>query len=102
MTSWVCGAEQEGMKFLLAKAVDHLEPGAPWRAAVDFDGAGDQHLLTGCGRRARRPGCSWVRNGMIVSLASTRPLSGSRSGLTMALAQHASKLPLTMGFWRRF
>jgi hypothetical protein len=32
------------MKFLLAKAVDHLEPGAPWRAAVDFDGAGDQHL----------------------------------------------------------
>jgi hypothetical protein len=44
VTSWVCGAEHEGMKFLLSKAVDHLEPGAPWRAAVDFDGAGDQHL----------------------------------------------------------
>ena len=34
------GAEHEGMKFLLAKALDHLEPGAPWLAAVDFDRAG--------------------------------------------------------------
>ena len=38
------GAEHESMKFLLAKALDHLEPGAPWLAAVDFDRAGDQHL----------------------------------------------------------
>ena len=29
---------------MLAKALDHLEPGAPGLAAVDFDRAGDQHL----------------------------------------------------------
>src|SRR5262249_50899406 len=38
------GAEHEGMQFLLAKALDHFEPGAPWLAVVDFDRAGDQHL----------------------------------------------------------
>src|SRR5260370_36186624 len=37
-------AEHEGMEFLLAKALDHLEPGAPRLAAVDFDRAGDQYL----------------------------------------------------------
>src|ERR1700680_5216433 len=38
------GAEHESMKFLLAKSLDHFEPGAPWLAAVDLDRAGDQHL----------------------------------------------------------
>jgi hypothetical protein len=28
----------------VTKALDHLEPGAPWLAAIDFDRAGDQHL----------------------------------------------------------
>jgi hypothetical protein len=32
------------MEFLLAKALDHLEPGTAGLAAVDFDRAGDQHL----------------------------------------------------------
>src|SRR5207253_7108101 len=38
------GAEHEGMEFLLTKALDYLQPGTPWLAAVDFDRAGDQHL----------------------------------------------------------
>src|SRR5256885_1430293 len=41
---WGDGAEHKGVKFRLAKALDHLEPGAPRVAAVDFDRAGDQHL----------------------------------------------------------
>src|SRR6516225_9472580 len=32
------------MDLMLAKALDHLQPGTPWLAAVDFDRAGDQHL----------------------------------------------------------
>src|ERR1700730_18556999 len=32
------------MELRLAKALDHLQPGAPRFAAVDFDRAGDQHL----------------------------------------------------------
>ena len=38
------GAEHESMELLLAKALDHLEPGPPRPAIVDFDRAGDQHL----------------------------------------------------------
>jgi hypothetical protein len=37
-------AEHEGVDLLLAEALDHLQPGAPWRTAVDFDRAGDQHF----------------------------------------------------------
>jgi len=62
-----------------------LEPGAPWLAAVDFDRAGDPHpadpAAAGAGTTTRS---FLVRNGMIVSPASAKPLSGSRSGLTMA------------------
>src|SRR6266487_6414697 len=36
--------QDESVDLLLAKALNHLEPGAPRLAAVDFDGAGDQHL----------------------------------------------------------
>src|SRR5271165_4187829 len=38
------GAEHEGVDLLLAEALDHLQPSAPRRAAVNFDRAGDQHL----------------------------------------------------------
>src|SRR5882672_3022359 len=37
-------AEHESVDLALAKALDHLEPGTPRLAAVDFDRAGDQHL----------------------------------------------------------
>jgi len=36
--------QHERVQFVLAEAVDHLQPGAPRCAAVDFDRAGDQHL----------------------------------------------------------
>jgi len=38
------GAEHESVDVVLAEALDHLQPGASRRAAVDFDRAGDQHF----------------------------------------------------------
>src|SRR5438874_882244 len=38
------GAEHESVDLLLAEALDHLQSGASWRAAVDFDRSGDEHL----------------------------------------------------------
>src|SRR5689334_21254960 len=38
------GAEHKSVDLLLAKALDHLQPGASRLAAVDFDRASDQHL----------------------------------------------------------
>ena len=40
------GAEQESVDLVLTKALDHLQPGASQRAAVDFDRAGYQHLAS--------------------------------------------------------
>jgi hypothetical protein len=38
------GTEHEGMEFRLAKALDHLQPGAAALATVDFNRADSQHL----------------------------------------------------------
>src|ERR1700757_39183 len=38
------GTEHESVDLVLAEALDHLQPGASWHAAVDFDRACDEHL----------------------------------------------------------
>ena len=40
------GAEHESTEFRFGKTLDHLQPGAPGLAAVNFDRAGDQLLPT--------------------------------------------------------
>ena len=39
----------------LAKALDHVQPGAPGLAAFDFDRAGDQHLIVPAVTEVCRP-----------------------------------------------
>src|SRR6516162_4687700 len=78
------GAEHESVDLVLAEALDYLQPGASRRAAVDFDRPCDQHLADPTAPAGTTIGSFLVRNGMVVSSASTTPLSGSRSGLTIA------------------
>jgi hypothetical protein len=67
------------MEFVLAKALDHLQPGTPKLAAVDLDRAGDQHLADTAAARGQN---YWVVLGMartpIVSAAPTRRRMASR------------------------
>src|SRR6516162_6901079 len=78
------GAKYESVDLVLAEALDYLQPGASRRAAVDFDRPCDQHLADPTAPRWHddRVVLGTKRNGL--SSASTTPLSGSRSGLTIA------------------
>jgi hypothetical protein len=89
--------EHEGMELVFVKPRDHLQPGPPRLAAVDFNRAATSILPTPLRPAGTTTGSFSVRNGMIVSSASTRPLSGSRSGLTMvrrSLAPNIQAVPV--------
>jgi hypothetical protein len=75
------GAEHERMKFLLAKALDHFEPGAPWLAAVHFHRAGDQHLAdpAAAGGHDDRVVFGAERDDRLIGL--DKPLAAARRGL---------------------
>jgi hypothetical protein len=47
---------------VLAETLDHLQPGAARRAAVDFDRAGDQHLADPTAAAGTITGSFLVRN----------------------------------------
>ena len=86
------GAEHESMEFVLAKALDHLEPGTPRLAAVDLDRAGDQHLADTAAARGQnhRVVLGAERDNRLVGLdqAAERCALGVDHGAAQLGAQH--------------
>src|SRR5467141_2974355 len=78
------GAEHESVDLVLAEALDHLQSGAARMPPSSSTAPATSILPTPLRPAGTTTGSSLVRNGMIVSSASTTPHRGSRSGLTMA------------------
>jgi ISXO2-like transposase domain len=96
------GAEHEGLKFLLAKALDHLEPDAPC-VPPSISTAPATGILPTPLRPAGTTTGSFLgaeRDDRLVGL--DQAADRLALGVDHSPAQHASKLPLTIEFWAAF
>ena len=73
------GAEHESVDLVLAEALDHLQSGASWRAAVDFDRSCDEHLAypTAARRQDDRVVLGAERNDRLIRLDDAAQLVSS-------------------------